>query len=481
MTLINILKILKDRQNKIALLGVLRSPICLAKDEVLVNLSKENKLNIYADVKDEKVQNTYIKLRALQGKLSFLNPIELVNEILETFNFTACQALASSNEQVLANITKFKQVVAELFENGSYTLEILLDNFDTYQKEINEESSAVLAEENFNVVKILTIHKAKGLEFPVVILTDMSKQIGRSDPREKGKSKAMYSRNLNLKGLTLGDIKDGALPLIEREKQAREEEEKRRLLYVAMTRAKEALIIVDSLKVKDKTFAKFLKDSACWPNEEGTQETVQTAKVFYYNYDMPEFALNKYKTEEDKNFTFKVNTRRADKTYPYTSVDVNMAVGEAILDAFPQTSVDVHEPDVMLNIELRPYDINFYSEIIPGPGGMPTGSAGKAMLLLSGGIDSPVAGYMAAKRGAKTLVLEKNGRLGGMGVSALVSPFSFCTVSPVIVANGILGTIVSCDVGNFEVERQTEGVPDIVYCIHALLQLTCNDDVVAVG
>ena len=104
-------------------------------------------------------------------------------------------------------------------------------------------------------------------------------------------------------------------------------------------------------------------------------------------------------TYADKNFTFKVNCRRADKSYPMTSVEVNMLIGEALLDAFPELRVDVHEPDVMLNIELRPYDVNIYSEVIPGPGGMPSGSSGKAMLLLSGGIDSPVAGYMAAKRG----------------------------------------------------------------------------------
>ena len=82
-----------------------------------------------------------------------------------------------------------------------------------------------------------------------------------------------------------------------------------------------------------------------------------------------------------------------------TSVEVNELMGEALLDAFEGLSVDVHEPDVMLMIEIRPYDINIYSKIIPGLGGMPVGSAGKAMLLLSGGIDSPVAGYMVAKRG----------------------------------------------------------------------------------
>lgn len=102
---------------------------------------------------------------------------------------------------------------------------------------------------------------------------------------------------------------------------------------------------------------------------------------------------------EDKDFTFKVNARRADKTYPLTSVDINMLVGEAVLDAFPDTKVDVHEPEVSIFIEVRPQDVNIYSNIYPGPGGMPVGSSGRAMLLLSGGIDSPVAGYLVSKRG----------------------------------------------------------------------------------
>ena len=105
------------------------------------------------------------------------------------------------------------------------------------------------------------------------------------------------------------------------------------------------------------------------------------------------------KAYPDKHFTFKVNTRRANKQYPHTSEEVNRDLGEVILDTFPETKADVHNPDVLLNVELRAKRINVYSLVIPGPGGMPVGTNGRAMLLLSGGIDSPVAGYMIAKRG----------------------------------------------------------------------------------
>ncbi len=100
----------------------------------------------------------------------------------------------------------------------------------------------------------------------------------------------------------------------------------------------------------------------------------------------------------DKHFTFKVNARRARKNYPLESMEINAQLGERILNAFPETHVDVHKPEVVINVEIR-NQINVYSTVIPGPGGMPVGTNGKAMLLLSGGIDSPVAGYMIAKRG----------------------------------------------------------------------------------
>ena len=101
---------------------------------------------------------------------------------------------------------------------------------------------------------------------------------------------------------------------------------------------------------------------------------------------------------EDKHFTFKVDSRRADKRYPKKSMEINADIGEYLLERFPEMSVDVHKPDVMLNIEVREKTY-IYSKSIKGPGGMPVGTNGKAMLLLSGGIDSPVAGYMIAKRG----------------------------------------------------------------------------------
>ncbi len=100
----------------------------------------------------------------------------------------------------------------------------------------------------------------------------------------------------------------------------------------------------------------------------------------------------------DSRKSFKVSSRRANKAFPMDSQEINAELGGRILEACPGMHVDVHHPDIMLYVEIRS-KVNIYSMSIPGPGGMPVGTAGRAMLLLSGGIDSPVAGYMIAKRG----------------------------------------------------------------------------------
>ena len=98
--------------------------------------------------------------------------------------------------------------------------------------------------------------------------------------------------------------------------------------------------------------------------------------------------------------TFKVNARRSDKRYPMNSPAINEEVGYRILNANPELKVDVHNPEHLVNIEIRD-NAYLYVKVIPAVGGMPVGTNGNATLLLSGGIDSPVAGWMIAKRGVQ--------------------------------------------------------------------------------
>ncbi|GGE52176.1 putative tRNA sulfurtransferase [Pullulanibacillus camelliae] len=104
--------------------------------------------------------------------------------------------------------------------------------------------------------------------------------------------------------------------------------------------------------------------------------------------------------EEEHIATFKVSARRKNKDYPMTSKDLNYSVGSFILKNTENVTVDVHHPDMNLQIEVLEDTTRIYGKVIKGAGGLPVGSAGKVMLMLSGGIDSPVAGYMMMRRGA---------------------------------------------------------------------------------
>ena len=99
--------------------------------------------------------------------------------------------------------------------------------------------------------------------------------------------------------------------------------------------------------------------------------------------------------------TFKVEARRADKSFPLTSPELCTLLGERILKRFPHLSVDVHSPDVTVTVEVRDSCAFARGNQLKGAGGLPTGTAGRACVLISGGIDSPVASYMIAKRGVQ--------------------------------------------------------------------------------
>ncbi|MCR5143253.1 MAG: tRNA 4-thiouridine(8) synthase ThiI [Ruminococcus sp.] len=103
----------------------------------------------------------------------------------------------------------------------------------------------------------------------------------------------------------------------------------------------------------------------------------------------------------DDASTFKVEAKRADKKFPYKSPEICASLGGKILERFPHLSVDVHEPDITVTVEIREKYAFVNALRIDGAGGLPIGTSGRGMLLLSGGIDSPVAGYMMAKRGVQ--------------------------------------------------------------------------------
>ena len=104
--------------------------------------------------------------------------------------------------------------------------------------------------------------------------------------------------------------------------------------------------------------------------------------------------------------TFKVCAKRSDKKFPYDSPKICLLLGERLLDEYPHLAVDVHNPELTVTVEVRDNDIFVHANQLKGAGGMPVGSAGRAALMVSGGIDSPVAGWMMAKRGIELTAIH---------------------------------------------------------------------------
>ena len=119
-----------------------------------------------------------------------------------------------------------------------------------------------------------------------------------------------------------------------------------------------------------------------------------------------ELAIRYLKDDMLRAKSFKVESKRSDKSFPMTSIELSQYVGGALQDAYPHTVVDVHEPELTVQLEVRDLAAYVHASPVPGAGGMPVGSNGVAVTLLSGGIDSPVSTYMIARRGVRLIPIH---------------------------------------------------------------------------
>ena len=128
--------------------------------------------------------------------------------------------------------------------------------------------------------------------------------------------------------------------------------------------------------------------SRCAVCEKNMESIADTVREY-----IPQFLIGKK--------TFKVEAKRSDKRFPLGSIEIAREIGGVVLESVPKLKVDVHHPEIVVQVEIREFGAYIHAGQFKGAGGMPVGSNGKGLLLLSGGIDSPVAGYMIAKRGVQ--------------------------------------------------------------------------------
>lgn len=136
---------------------------------------------------------------------------------------------------------------------------------------------------------------------------------------------------------------------------------------------------------------------------------VSISPVFPAKLELEEIYRQAFKLLKDNykpGITFKVSTHRANKDFPYHSPEISSLTGAYLLKSNLELKVDVHNPEIIINIDIRDKEAYLYAHSLPGPGGLPVGVTGKGLLLLSGGIDSPVAGWMALKRGIEIEALH---------------------------------------------------------------------------
>ncbi|MBO7238801.1 MAG: ATP-binding domain-containing protein, partial [Elusimicrobiaceae bacterium] len=284
---LNMLRVLQDPQDKISLVGVLRSPLGGLTDEEIYQAGKRGELDLRQTSSEEKLEWIFVQLRRLAARAG-REPLRLLlREILqETFLAESC-AVAYDGERSIENL----QRLVTLAEGYSLSTPTTLGQFLTRVQELMEQElgrlTALPEGEGDDAVGVMTVHKSKGLEFPVVILVDISK---KDTNNAATRDRHLYSWKYNLHGFRAGKYADINLAWLEEEEKEHSRCEEVRVLYVALTRAKEKLLLVGNRKAEDTSMAgMFARAGVFAPVQENPAQVGACGlAVRYINYVEPE-------------------------------------------------------------------------------------------------------------------------------------------------------------------------------------------------
>ncbi len=251
---VNILRIIDDPADRIALIGILRSPLGGVPDQEIMNLAQSDFLDVLTPPKlaewkspqREVVLKLYEQLAALHRMKGRLPVSEFMNLVLGSLPVLELAAASGHGEQAVVNVGKVRDIACRLGKNPSLSFSDVVDQLAGFLRDQPQETEAPLAEDSLDAVRVLTIHKAKGLEFPLVILPGLHLRAGGP------LSSASLTRDWvsGLLGATFSRwCSAGQVPIWEKQRN-QEEMEQRRILYVGMTRAKERLVLSGGLMGK---------------------------------------------------------------------------------------------------------------------------------------------------------------------------------------------------------------------------------------
>jgi ATP-dependent helicase/nuclease subunit A len=288
----NLLRIIENPHDTIALVGILRSPIAGLTDREIYELKENQLLEYRKDISDQtltphrlaqKHSNTppisppsqggvggvenpgldlkkiveyfYDFLRRIHARAGTIPVSQLITEIIDNTHIAEITACAWHGEQKLANLQKLYQMACDMEQSEGISLKIFIERIKTRIKEAKEEGESPLSDETLDVVKILSIHKSKGLEFPVVILGNLHGEVKKDT---EILDSAVFDWTTSTTGIAIGSgnqqVRNLQSITIEKKLNDRSWEEEKRVLYVAMTRAKERLILTGTLKDDDKSY-----------------------------------------------------------------------------------------------------------------------------------------------------------------------------------------------------------------------------------
>ncbi|MBI3553159.1 MAG: UvrD-helicase domain-containing protein [Elusimicrobia bacterium] len=267
---LNVLRALDDPADRVALAGVLRSPLCAVADRALCELSKAGALSYLSSAppaglalsKDDRrsISEVFPLLRALRARVGRAPLGELVGAVLEETQLLEACAAAYHGQQTASNLLKLGRLACEASAGRGETLREFIERVARLGGESAREGESALADEHLDAVRLMTIHKAKGLEFPVVFLTNASSW--RRPPRTAVSLSDWGSARV---GLRLGRWADAAMARLEAAEEEREARESVRLLYVAMTRARQRLFVLGKEKPDKGSPAWRLGLAGAWP------------------------------------------------------------------------------------------------------------------------------------------------------------------------------------------------------------------------
>lgn len=255
---LNLLRAADDPDDALSLVGLLRSPLAGFEDEEVCRLARAGKLDYRKG--GTVAEPLYALLRRLNAAAGRRPMPELVRLVMEETPFVELSAAAYHHQQTASNLLKFSRLAWDAGERGA-TLKEFIAEVEESVRELHEEGESPLADEGLDAVRLLTVHKAKGLEYPVVLMPNLA-----SAPRGGGGGAVFVRWADGTVGLRLGEggVQNAAMAVLAAEEKVRQKAEELRVLYVGMTRPKERLILLGGPGSKG-TFAGLLDDAGALP------------------------------------------------------------------------------------------------------------------------------------------------------------------------------------------------------------------------